>query len=68
MKYLLILLFLVNGEWVEADTDKWPPQPYETAEECLESEHWWNEFIAIPASENIGPNIAVCIMEVDDGN
>ena len=63
MKYFLILLFFVNGEWIEADTDKWPPQSYETAEECLADEYWWNEFIAIPASEQIGPNVAMCVME-----
>ena len=63
MKFILVLLLFVNGQWVEADTDKWPQHTYETAEECLADEHWWNEFIAVPASEHIGPNVAVCIKE-----
>jgi hypothetical protein len=38
MKFLLVVFFLMDGQWVEGETTKgWGPMPYETKEACLAS-------------------------------
>lgn len=36
MKYLLVVFFLFDGQWVEGDpAEGWGPYPYETEATCL---------------------------------
>ncbi len=38
MKYLLVVFFLLEGQWVPGEAAKgWGPFPYETEEACLTS-------------------------------
>ena len=38
MKYLLVVFFLLDGQWVQGEASKgWGAFPYETEEACLES-------------------------------
>jgi len=38
MKFLLVVFFLMDGQWVEGEAAKgWGPMPYETEEACLAS-------------------------------
>jgi hypothetical protein len=38
MKYLMVVFFLVDGQWVEGEANKgWGPVPYATEEACLTS-------------------------------
>ena len=38
MKYLLVVFFLLDGQWVQGEARKgWGPLPYETEEACLTS-------------------------------
>ena len=38
MKFLLVVLFLLDGRWVEGKASEgWAPYPYDTEEACLAS-------------------------------
>ena len=38
MKFLLVVFFLLDGQWVQGDARKgWGPMPYETQAACLTS-------------------------------
>lgn len=38
MKYLLVVFFLFDGQWVEGESaEGWGPLPYETEAACLSS-------------------------------
>ncbi len=38
MKYLLVVFFLFDGQWVQGEASKgWGPLPYETEAACLTS-------------------------------
>lgn len=38
MKYLLVVFFLLDGQWVEGEAAKgWGPMPYESEDACLTS-------------------------------
>ena len=38
MKFLMVVFFLIDGQWVEGEASKgWGPVPYATEEACLAS-------------------------------
>lgn len=59
--YLLTLFLLSGKDWVPIDHPGFPPQEYFSLEQCMMAEVYWNEYYAIPASDHIGPNRALCI-------
>ncbi len=38
MKFLMVVFFLIDGQWVEGEASKgWGPMPYATEDACLAS-------------------------------
>jgi len=61
MIYLLTLFLWTGTEWIKADPIKFPQQEYDTIQECVKDEFFWNRYYSQSASKDIGINRALCI-------
>lgn len=61
MIYLLTLFLWTGDQWVTADPVDFPPQEYDTIQECIQQKFYWNNFYGKSATEYIGVNRALCI-------